>query len=381
MRFACLHIVQNRLECARVARKVDSQALRLRGKRGLPRKLAHEHPRRVADVLGARVLVGFREARDGARVQAAFVRERRGARVRMVRGNGQVARLGDELGGPRKVAQVVGTDAAESHLELHVGDGGEQVGVAHALADAADGALHLQRARTDSGKRVGHRTAGIVVTVNAQLLVGKRTRNDADYLLHLEGKRAAVRLAKIDGVGAGLACRAHARERVVGISLVAVEEVLGVEHDGEPVGLQIRDRVGDHAQVFLERGLQCARDLGIPRFPDDGRHRSAALDEVGEPLVLVGRRALLTGGPERGDARMGKRHLPHAAEELDVFRVRRGETALDEIDAERVEPLHDAQLVVKRKRDTLALLAVAQCAVICEDVLSQTPPLPRGNAD
>ena len=185
------------------------------------------------------------------------------------------------------------------------------------------------------------------MTVNAQLLVGKRTRNDADYLLHLEGKRAAVRLAKIDGVGAGLACRAHARERVVGIGLVAVEEVLGVEHDGEPVGLQIRDRVGDHAQVFLERGLQCARDLGIPRFPDDGCHRSAALDEVGEPLVLVGRRALLTGGPERGDARMGKRHLPHAAEELDVLRVRRRETALDEIDAERVEPLHDAQLVVE----------------------------------
>ena len=327
------------------------------------------------------MLVGFREARDGARMEAAFVRERRGARVGMVRGNGQVARFGYELGGPRKVAQVVGADAAEPHLELHVGDGGEQVGVAHALADAADGALDLQRARADGGKRVGHRTAGIVVTVNAQLLAGKRARNDADYLLHLEGKRAAVRLAKIDGVGTGLACRADARERVVGIGLVAVEEVLGVEHDGEPVGLQIRDRVGDHAQVFLERGLQCARDLDIPCFPDDGRHRSAALDEVGEPLVLVGRRALLAGGPERGDARMGKRQLPHTAEELDVLRVRRGETALDEIDAERVEPLHDAQLVVKRKRDTLALLAVAQCAVVCEDVLSQTPPLPSENAD
>ena len=264
-----------------------------------------------------------------------------------MRGNGQVARFGYELGGPRKVAQVVGADAVKPHLKLHVGDGGEQVGVAHALADAADGALDLQRSRADSGKRVSNRAAGIVVAVNAQLLVGKRACDDADHLFHLEGKRAAVRLAEIDGVGAGLACRAHARERVVGISLVAVEEVLGVEHHSEPVGLQISDRVGDHAQVFLERGLQCARDLGIPRFPDDGRHRSAALDEIGEPLVLVGRRALLAGRPERGDARMGKRQLPHAAEELDVLRVRRGKTALDEIDAERVEPLHDAQLVVE----------------------------------
>lgn len=120
------------------------------------------------------------------------------------------------------------------------------------------------------------------MTVNAQLLVGKRTRNDADYLLHLEGKRAPVRLAKIDGVGAGLACRANARERVVRVGLIAIEEVLGVEHDGEPVGLQIRDRVGDHAKVFLERGLQCARDLGIPRFPYDSCHGSATLDEVGK---------------------------------------------------------------------------------------------------
>ena len=97
--------------------------------------------------------------------------------------------------------------------------------------------------------------------------------------------------------------------------------MLGVEHDGEPVGLQIRDRVGDHAKVFLERGLQCARDLGIPRFPYDSYHGSATLDEVGKALILVGRRALLAGGPERGDARMVKRHLLHAAEELDVLRV------------------------------------------------------------
>ena len=321
MRFARLHIVQDCLERPRITRKVDSQALCLRSKRRLARKFAHEHSRCVADVSRIRVLVGFRKTRDGARVQAALVRERRSARIGMVRGNGQVARFGYELGGPREVAQVVGADAVEPHLELHVGNGGKQVGIAHALADAADGALHLQRTRTDSGKRIGHRTAGIVVTVNAQLLVGKRTRNDADYLLHLEGKRAAVRLAKIDGVGAGLACRANARERVVGIGLIAIEEVLGVEHDDEPVSLQIRDRIGDHAKVFLERGLQRARDLGIPCFPHDGCHRSSALDEVGKALISVGRRALLAGGPERGDARMVKRHLLHAAEELDVLRV------------------------------------------------------------
>ena len=185
------------------------------------------------------------------------------------------------------------------------------------------------------------------MTVNAQLLVGKRTRDDADYLLHLKGKRAAVRLAKVDGIGTSLACRANARKHVVGVGLVAIEEVLGVEHDGKPVSLQKRDRVGDHAKVFLECGLQRARDLGIPCFPHDGCHRSAALDEVGETLILIGRRALLAGGPERGDARMVKRHLLHAAEELDVLRVRRGEAAFDEVDTECVESLHDAQLVVE----------------------------------
>ena len=53
-------------------------------------------------------------------------------------------------------------------LELEVGDDGEEVGVAGALAVAVERALHVGGARVDGGQRVGHRAAGVVVAVDAQ---------------------------------------------------------------------------------------------------------------------------------------------------------------------------------------------------------------------
>ena len=52
-----------------------------------------------------------------------------------------------------------------------------------------------------------------------------------------------------------------------------------------------------------------------------------------------------------------------AGEELDVLGVGAGPAALDELDAEVVELLGDAQLVVDGRRDTLDLEAVAQRGV------------------
>ena len=71
---------------------------------------------------------------------------------------------------------------------------------------------------------------------------------------------------------------------------------------------------------------------------------------------------------------MLKRHLLHALEERDVFRVRCRKPALDEIDAERVQALDNAQLVLKRQRDALALLSVSQRAVIREDSIHRGAP-------
>ena len=205
------------------------------------------------------------------------------------------------------------------------------------------------------------------MTVDAERLVGEFRHHRVYDLLDLEGKRAAVRLAQVDGVGTRLVRCAHACDRVVGVGLVAVEEVLGVEHHAPTRRLEIGDRIGDHAQVLLERGLQRARHLLVPGLAHDGEHGSAARDEVGEALVVCGGHALAARAAERGDLRMGERRFAHRLEKGDVFGIRRGKTALDVVDAEQIEPTHDAQLVLKRKRDALALFAVAQRAVIREN--------------
>ena len=65
-------------------------------------------------------------------------------------------------------ARRSGASSSHAHLQLQVGDDRDQVGVAGALADAVDRALHLRGAGFDGGQRVGDRAAGVVVGVDAQ---------------------------------------------------------------------------------------------------------------------------------------------------------------------------------------------------------------------
>ena len=90
-------------------------------------------------------------------------------------------------------------------------------------------------------------------------------------------------------------------------------------------------------------------------------------DEVGQDLVVL----RLDAGPARraeGDQRRGveRELLLGPGEELDVLGVGAGPAALDVGDAEMVELLGHAQLVVDRERQPLLLAAVAQDRV--EDV-------------
>ena len=141
------------------------------------------------------MLVGLGEARDGAGVQAALVRERRRARVGMMVRHRQVARFGHELRHAGQVAQPLLAHARAAHLQLEVGDDGEQVGIAHAFAEPVHRALHLGYAGAHSGKRVRHSAARIVVAMDAQLLAGQLARDRGHDGIHLVRQRAAVRLA------------------------------------------------------------------------------------------------------------------------------------------------------------------------------------------
>src|SRR6267143_856206 len=64
-------------------------------------------------------------------------------------------------------------------------------------------------------------------------------------------------------------CRAPAGERIVGIGLVAVEEVLAVEQNLAAFLLGGGDAVADRGEVLPERGLERDAHVIIPRFGDE----------------------------------------------------------------------------------------------------------------
>ncbi len=88
-------------------------------------------------------------------------------------------------------------------------------------------------------------------------LVGTEVGVDlADDPLHLVRQRAAVGVAQHEDLctlgGGGLE---HA-EGVLGVGLVAVEEVLGVEEDAQALAAQEPDGVADHGDALVEGRAQ-----------------------------------------------------------------------------------------------------------------------------
>ena len=71
---------------------------------------------------------------------------------------------------------------------------------------------------------------GVVVGVDAQIRAGHDLAHLGDDALDLVRQRAAVGVAQHDPARAGLVGRARDGQRVVAVALVAVEEVLAVDH-------------------------------------------------------------------------------------------------------------------------------------------------------
>ncbi len=159
VRLALLDIVQDGLDIGAFCFQIDAQRGRLLQQRRLARQLADHHARVVAHCLRLRMLVGFGETRDGAGVQAALVRERAAAGVGMMRRNRHAHRFGHEMRDFRQLAQAVLAHRLLAHLQLQVGDGSQQVGVAHALTQAVHRALHLRGTRAHRRQCVGHRAS------------------------------------------------------------------------------------------------------------------------------------------------------------------------------------------------------------------------------
>ena len=187
--------------------------------------------------------------------------------------------------------------------------------------------------------------------------------------LDLVGQRAAVGVAQHDVAGALDDGRLERPQRELGVGLVAVEEVLHVDEHPPAVAGEELDRVGDHRLALVERRLQRLGDVVLGALGDDAHRRRAGLDEVAQRGVVVDLAARPAGRAERDERARRQLQLGGGpGEELDVLRVGARPAALDELDAEVVELLGDAQLVLDGRRDALDLQAVAQGRVEDLDV-------------
>ena len=114
-------------------------------------------------------------------------------------------------------------------LQLQGRDDRDQIGVAAALAEAVERALDLARAGAHRRERIRHRLLGVVMRMDADMVAGHMLHHLADDRLDLVRQRAAIGVAQHHPARARLVRRPGAGERVFGVGLVAVEEVLAVD--------------------------------------------------------------------------------------------------------------------------------------------------------
>ena len=290
------------------------------------------------------------------------MRECRRSDVGRLRVRRDVDELGDVVCHRREPLHAVGRDRLDPHLQREVRDHRGEVAVAGALADAVDRALHLASARPHCRERIGDRASGVVVCVDRDDHVVAEVRDDVtDDLLDLERQRSAVRVTQHERRSALLGRGLEHAERELRVALVAIEEMLGIEHHAEAVAAEVLDRVGDHGDALFERRGERLGDVVVPRLADDAHGGRAGANEVRERRVVVDLALDPAGRAERDEGRGGELQLGRGpAEELFVLRVRARPAALDPGDAQVVELLGDAQLVVDGERDAFELRAVTE---------------------
>ena len=328
-----------------------------------PGYLGHQHAPAATHQFRVDVFVGNRVLDHGINVHAALVGEGVAAdvgRLLVVRHVGNVA---DRTGHRRQLLHPFRRNALETEFELQVGDDGAQIGIAAALANAVDGALHLGRARLHRHDRVGHRHFAIVVAVDADRHREQRLDPGGD-VENVAGERAAVGVTQTETVCARLRRCRQSLQRVVGIGLVAIEEMLRVIHHLFALLLEVANRVADHAQVLIQRGAQDVGNLIIPTLAKDGDGGCAGLQQRQYIAVAGCIDAHLARTAKGNQARVLQLECFDALEKLQIFWIGAGIAGLDEINPKSIQSLDDLDLVLHRIGNALRLGAVPQGGVV-----------------
>ena len=166
-----------------------------------------------------------------------------------------------------------------------------EIGVAAALAEPIQRALDLPRAGTYRGQRIGDRLLGIVMGVDADMAardmldhVATMVSTSCGMVPPLVSHSTTQRAPEFIGrLGAG--------QREIGVLLVAVEEVLAIDHHLAPRRLRSNDAVADRGEVFLVGGLQRHPHLIGRGLGDEADRIGFGLDQRRKPRIVRGRTA------------------------------------------------------------------------------------------
>jgi len=253
----------------------------------------------------------------------------------------------------------------QAHLELEVGQDGNEVGVPAPLPDPVHGSLHLGRPRPHGGQRIRDGGSGVVVGVDAQTRSRESACDPAHDLLDLPGERhSPVGLAQDQPIGAALHRRSQRGEGVFGVRLPAVEEMLGVVDHLAARVLEVGQRVPDHGEIFLAAHAQDLVHMQIPALAEDGDHGTTRLQQTGQSGIVGCGPAGSARGTEASDPGLLPFDLPGPAEEFHVQLVGGiGPAAFDVPDPEPVQELRDRKLVFQGKGQASGLVSIAQSGV------------------
>ena len=316
----------------------------------------HHRVLRDAHVGGLHDLICLGIGDDAVLVDAGLMREGVRADDRLARRDRHARDIAQALAA---LVDLLGVDArlglieVAARLERH--DDLLEAGVARALADAVDGALHLRRARLDAGEGVRDGHAEVVVTVDGEVDVLRADdvlTQKADQLRHL------LRRGVADGIGD--VQRRRTRRDGVGVALgeegvVGAGRVLGGELDVRALGVGVADHLRDRREHLLARHAQLVLHVDVARGKEDvdagmpgllhrvPRGVDVALRAAGEG----GDRCVLHDGGDRLDA-------------LEVHGGRDGEARLDDVHAELFELAGHLNLLVQVHAAAGRLLTVAK---------------------
>ncbi len=343
--------------------EVHPELLGLHHHAGPAAEVAHQDAGAVADPLGLDVLVGGPAGlAECGGVEPALVGEGRHADVRIGGVGRQVHQLGHVPTHGGEPFEATLGQAAHAELQLEVGDAGHEVGVAGALAVAVHGSLELGGPAEHRRDRVRHRAAGVVLRVDAELLVGAEVGvHLGGDVLHLVRQRATVGVAHHEAVGPVRGGRLQDAQRELGVGLEAVEEVLGVEEHPQPGRLEELHALAHHGHALVEGGAQGIGDVEVPALAHDASGGGAGVHERMQRGVDIDLASRASGGAEghqRG--RLQVELVDRSPEELLVLGVGLRVAALDPRHAEPVELLGHLQLVLDGEGDALELRPIAQ---------------------